>query len=78
MAKYTKQADGTLVTTDSGFIDDVTAGLSLLTLKDGEYLDGKSAMYGLGIYGTGIVALTSIFTRKRAAEGKKPMAGVFF
>lgn len=78
MAKYVKQADNTVTTTDDGFVDDVTSGLKAITLKDGELLDAKSVRYGLGIYSLLSVIGASVITRRRVASGAKPMAKVFF
>lgn len=78
MAKYVKDESGNVTTTDDGFLDDVTSGIKMIALKDGELIDAKSVRYGMAAWGTGLVALTSLVTRRRAASGSKPLAKVFF
>lgn len=78
MAKYVKATDGTVSTQDNGLLDDIVGGIKAPFMKEGEYIDSKSALYGLLGYGVAITAGVSVLTRRRAASGAKPMAGVFF
>lgn len=79
MALYTKNPETKVVsTTDDGTLDDAVSGLKAPFMGENELVDRKSVWAALGLYGSLIAAGTSMLTRKRAASGAKPIAGVFF